>query len=263
MKKIDETKEWYRAYQDVMDALQEGGLRDDEIVQFFLAALTEDQIVAFARELKIGPILSPRDWSPRGMRGYLDLLFEGIGRYLQYSLHNVTMRSYTLASQFTTEDLRAMVAGLTSHGLSGRRESDEISFDAKGRPRWGSRAAGILFRRKDGRFLLVLRSAEVLDPGVWGIPGGRVEPGEDVKKAARLETKEELGKVPPFKIVEKDVYRSGDFEYTTFLAEMKDPDAEKWGPELNWENDEWGWFPADHLPAPMHPNVLKIIRLWA
>jgi 8-oxo-dGTP pyrophosphatase MutT (NUDIX family) len=147
-------------------------------------------------------------------------------------------------------------------GLGARKESGETSFDAQGRLRWGRRAAGILFRRKDGRFLLVFRSIEVLDPHVWGIPGGRVEPGEDVKKAARLETKEELGKVPPFKIREKDVYRSGDFEYTTFLGEMKEKDAGKWRPELNWENDEWGWFSADHLPEPLHPNVSKVIDLW-
>jgi 8-oxo-dGTP pyrophosphatase MutT (NUDIX family) len=258
-----EREEWYRAYEDLMEDLLDAGRRDWEIVDFFLGALTPDRIVTLARELKIGPILSPRDWSPRGTKGYLDLLFEGIERYLRYSLHNLTTRSYTLASQFSAEDLRMMSAGLASYGLSGRREGDEISFDAQGRPRWGSRAAGILFRRKDGRFLLVLRSAEVLDPGVWGIPGGRVEPGEDVKKGARLETEEELGKLPPFKIAEKDVYRSGDFEFTTFLGEMKEGDAARWVPELNWEHDEWGWFPADRLPEPIHPNVAKVIRLWA
>lgn len=258
-----ESKEWYRAYQSLMDALQEAGLRDDEIVQYLLDSLSANQIVALAIELEIKPALGPRDWSPRGKKGHLDLIFHEIERYLQYELHNLTTRSYLLASQFSAEDLRAMVAGLSSHGLSGRREGDEISFDAQGRPRWGSRAAGILFRRKDGRFLLTLRSIEVLDPGVWGIPGGRVEPGEDVKKAARLETEEELGKLPPFKITDNDVYRSGDFEFTTFLAEMKDRDAEKWIPELNWEHDEWGWFPADHLPEPLHPNVSKVIRLWA
>lgn len=52
-----------------------------------------------------------------------------------------------------------------------RGESGEMSYDAEGRLRWGRRAAGILIQRIDtGEFLLVLRSADVMDPGVLGIP---------------------------------------------------------------------------------------------
>lgn len=119
--------------------------------------------------------------------------------------------------------------------------------------------AGILFEREDGRILLLLRSMEVMDPGVWAIPGGQVEPGETVKKAAILETEEEMGPVPPFRVVSKDVYKSGDFEYTTLRAKMKEKDAKNWQPILNWENDEWGWFEKDALPEPIHPNVAEAI----
>ena len=40
-------------------------------------------------------------------------------------------------------------------------------------------AAGILFMAKDGRVLLVRRSAEGDHAGEWGIPGGKVEPAEE------------------------------------------------------------------------------------
>jgi 8-oxo-dGTP pyrophosphatase MutT (NUDIX family) len=143
-----------------------------------------------------------------------------------------------------------------------RQEGDEISRDAKGRIQWGRRAAGFLFRREDGRVLLTLRSDEVLDPEVWGIPGGRVEPGEILEKTAILEATEELGSIPAYVILSKDVYRSGDFEYTTFLAGISDHDAEAWEPALNWENTDWGWYSISNLPRPMHPNVQRVIDIW-
>lgn len=139
--------------------------------------------------------------------------------------------------------------------------TDEISFDAKGRLRWGRRAAGLLMMRGDGRVLLVLRSQEVLDPGVWGIPGGRIEPGYEAEDAAVQEALEELGSLPVMKISRKrNVYKSGDFQYTTFLALVPEKAAVAWQPVLNWENDDWGWFLTGDLPSPMHPNVKKVIR---
>lgn len=138
--------------------------------------------------------------------------------------------------------------------------SNEISFDAKGRLHWGDRAAGLLIQRGDGRILLVLRSQDVLDPGVWGIPGGGIKPGQDAEDGARRETYEELGELPSLKIVKKNVYKSGEFQYTTFLAKVSEKDVRSWQPVLNWENDEWGWFLVDDLPSPLHPNVRKAIR---
>jgi 8-oxo-dGTP pyrophosphatase MutT (NUDIX family) len=139
--------------------------------------------------------------------------------------------------------------------------TEEISFDAKGRLQWGRRAAGLLMRRGDGRVLLVLRSQEVLDPGVWGIPGGRIEPGYEAEDAAVQEALEELGSLPAMKISRKrNVYKSGGFQYTTFLALVPEKAAAAWEPTLNWENDEWGWFGLDALPSPLHPNVKKAIQ---
>ena len=43
---------------------------------------------------------------------------------------------------------------------------------------WGKSAAGVLpLCPKTGRVLLTLRSQEVMEPGTWGIPGGRIMDG--------------------------------------------------------------------------------------
>jgi 8-oxo-dGTP pyrophosphatase MutT (NUDIX family) len=147
-----------------------------------------------------------------------------------------------------------------------RKEGDEISFDAQGRPRWGRKAAGILIRRTDsGMFLLVMRSNEVMDPGVLGIPGGRVEPGESEEVAAIQEATEELGPMPPLRFVDRDVYTSGDFSYVTFLALMSGENAEGWKPELNWENDAWIWVDLSDLVGirEIHPNVRRVLEKWS
>lgn len=143
-----------------------------------------------------------------------------------------------------------------------------MSYDAEGRLRWGRRAAGILIRRTDtGEFLLVLRSADVMDPGVLGIPGGRVEPGEQLEEAALGEAQEELGPLPPINLVDRDVYTSGDFTYTTFLVLMSGEDAAGWKPELNWENDAWVWIDPNDLEfrrlEEVHPNVKRVLGKWS
>lgn len=147
-----------------------------------------------------------------------------------------------------------------------RPEGSEVSYDAEGRLRWGRKAAGILIRRTDtGMFLLVMRSQEVMDPGVLGIPGGRIEPGEKEEEAALKEATEELGLLPPLEFVDRDLYKSGDFSYVTFLALMDGEAAVDWKPELNWENDAWLWVTLSDLRGieEIHPNVLRVIKKWS
>jgi len=144
--------------------------------------------------------------------------------------------------------------------ISARDEGDDVSRDAAGELRWGRKAAGFLIFRGDGRVLLTLRSQEVDSPGIWSIPGGRIETNEDAPYAALQEAVEELGKLPPVKIVDQHLYRSGDFQYLTLLAKMNERHAREWKPRLNWENDDWGWFQIDALPTPIHPNVVDAIR---
>lgn len=55
----------------------------------------------------------------------------------------------------------------------------------------------ILYR--DGQFLMQLRDdiPHILYPGVWGLFGGHIEPGESADTGVRRELMEELGYVPP------------------------------------------------------------------
>jgi 8-oxo-dGTP pyrophosphatase MutT (NUDIX family) len=136
-----------------------------------------------------------------------------------------------------------------------------IFVDAKGRAHWGERAAGILMIRSDGHVLLVLRSAEVMEPGTWGIPGGKVEPGQDDWDAAFMEALEELGSVPAsLEVVDQYTHWAAGFSYVTFLATVSQKDAERWIPQLNWEHDAWDWFPLDELPRRLHPGLKKVLE---
>ena len=138
---------------------------------------------------------------------------------------------------------------------------DEMSYDASGRLRWGSEAAGLLLvERHSHRVLLVKRSMSVQDPGVWAVPGGRVEPGQSLYAAARTEVVEELGSLPFIRLRYQDTYRSGGFTYVTFVATVDDAVAQEWQIELDWENDDYGWFSLDKLPTPLHPNVQRVLN---
>lgn len=48
---------------------------------------------------------------------------------------------------------------------------------------------GVIIMREDGNILLEQRA----DCGMWGLPGGRIEPGETVESAAHREVFEETG----------------------------------------------------------------------
>jgi 8-oxo-dGTP pyrophosphatase MutT (NUDIX family) len=186
----------------------------------------------------------------------------------QYA-HKRAVARWSKKDAFERIVLPAIKSGAVRLG-TGRAEGDELSYDAEGRLRWGRRAAGILIRRMDTKmFLLVYRSAEVMDPNVLGIPGGRVEKGELLEEAARGEAEEELGPLPPMQFIDRDIYRSGEFSYTTFLAHMSGEDAAGWKPTLNWENDAWIWVDPEEPefralePEAVHPNVRRVLEKWA
>lgn len=53
-------------------------------------------------------------------------------------------------------------------------------------------AAGTAIFRND-RILLLHRSIQASNPGIWDLPGGHVEVGESLRRTARRETREETG----------------------------------------------------------------------
>lgn len=130
---------------------------------------------------------------------------------------------------------------------------------------WGRQASGLLFT--DGRrFLLVRRSAYVTEPGTWGVPGGAIpldcenQAYRDALESAMVETQEELGSVPEFRVIEivKDEHEDG-FVYTTFVAKVSPGTVQSYAPVLDWETDDWRWVTAAQAGRlPLHPGLRRI-----
>lgn len=127
---------------------------------------------------------------------------------------------------------------------------------------WGRQGAGLMILcEKTGRFLLPLRSEEVLEPSTWGTWGGAINDGEDPKEAALREMTEEIGvQINPKEIYELYVFSSGNFRYTTFIAivdheftlDLSDRDQ-------FWETEKSQWFKLQNFPKNLHFGLQAIM----
>ena len=143
--------------------------------------------------------------------------------------------------------------------------AEKLHAVLEGRRFWGVRASGVLLYR-DGQICIFRRSG-TLNSGTWGIPGGKVDTGEDPKESAKRECEEETGTFPAGRFTGQDFvfklpltsedYIDGDygerraakegeeFTYTTFLYQVSD---REWEPELNREHDKYEWVDPSSLP---------------
>jgi len=133
---------------------------------------------------------------------------------------------------------------------------------------WGRGAAGILVVSPDlDEILLLKRSPYVLDPNMWGIPGGaRKETANGLEASiitAVTESSEEMGKLPRGKIRKQPYVYSKpgtDFTYETFILEIDLTDRKSFVPQLNWENNDYKWFKRDSLNSiRLHPGVKEVL----
>lgn len=133
---------------------------------------------------------------------------------------------------------------------------DYFHDDGSGRVFWGKQAAGVLIVcQEDKTMLLLKRSSNVEEPGTWGTAGGAIGQEENPQDGANREAKEELGSLPKYKeLLHSFVYTSGTFKYTTFVYDIGLAEKKNWTQSiyLNWENDEYRWFPFDSLPSNLH-----------
>jgi mutator protein MutT len=59
-------------------------------------------------------------------------------------------------------------------------------------------AAGVIFEDESGEILVLRRHKSAREGETWGLPGGKIEPGETSLQAAVREVEEEIGhKLPP------------------------------------------------------------------
>lgn len=114
-------------------------------------------------------------------------------------------------------------------------------------------AAGITCVAKTtGRVLLLRRSYDVIDPGLWSCPAGGIDPDETPEEAAIRELSEEAGYDGRLKVV-------GSFQQSPTFWHFLAVVPTEFRARLNWENDEAGWFDLSDLPEPMHPGMLDAL----
>jgi 8-oxo-dGTP pyrophosphatase MutT (NUDIX family) len=114
------------------------------------------------------------------------------------------------------------------------------------------------------RLLMMKRS----DNGSWGLPGGGVELGEELKTAAARELREEAGleadQLDLFGIFSGPEffyrYPNGDEVYGLMIVYL----VQAWHGDvcLNDEHTEWGWFVAADIPANLNPLIVPIINKY-
>lgn len=113
--------------------------------------------------------------------------------------------------------------------------------------------AAVLIRDEDGRVLLIKRGPAATMPGLWAVPAGFVDYGEDVREAARRELFEETGLVADI----------GDVAFAA--SNFHDPNKLTvgiwfWGSvtggTLRAGDDavDVGWFALDDLPPLAFPT---------
>lgn len=129
--------------------------------------------------------------------------------------------------------------------------------------------ACVLLVDEFGRLLMHKR----LDNGLYGVPGGTMEPGETLEETARREALEETGYAagalhllgvysgPQLHYR----YPNGDETYNVTAAYYC-TDFQRATTQLDGESLEPEFFPLDALPAAVSPPILPILRdlqdLW-
>ncbi|MFI0483795.1 NUDIX hydrolase [Actinomadura sp. 9N215] len=126
------------------------------------------------------------------------------------------------------------------------------------------RCVGGILRDEAGRLLMV-RRRNPPGEGLWSIPGGRVEPGEDDPAAVARELKEETGLdvVAGTKIgtVERPGPGGVVYEVHDYAATV----ADGTGGTLRAGDDasDVRWIPPDELrELPVTPGLLDALTLW-
>ena len=120
---------------------------------------------------------------------------------------------------------------------------------------------------KDNKVLLGKRhtnpekaSSLLRGEGTWTMPGGKLDFGQDLVRAAKREALEETGiKIKNLKIISlsNDIVEDVHFLTVGFLCTDFEGEPKVMEPE---EITEWQWFPIDKLPYPIFFPSAKILK---
>lgn len=118
--------------------------------------------------------------------------------------------------------------------------------------------AGVIpYCETTGRYLFVRRSNGVKEPGTWAGFGGEVDYGESPEMAAIREMEEEAGFTGEMDLELIYTFSAKSFKYYNYIGRV----VEEFTPNLNWENTHFKWVKPGQWPSPLHPGLLKVIKL--
>lgn len=122
------------------------------------------------------------------------------------------------------------------------------------------KAVGVWFLCKNtGRYLYLLRN-DPKHPNCWGLPGGKIEPGETLLGGMERECTEELGQFPQYQqMMPLETFTSvdGQFNYHTWVCVIES----EFVPCLNHEHFGYAWIDRQHWPKPMHPGLWNTVNM--
>ena len=126
------------------------------------------------------------------------------------------------------------------------------------------RPAAIAVVRRAGRFLLV-RRGQPPDPGRWGFPGGKIEPGETAAEAAVRELAEEtgvlaeaLGAFDSVDVIRRNADGSLLYHYVLVAVACRWLSGEAVAAD---DAHEAEWFTLDEIAARKAPFVERVERV--
>jgi len=122
------------------------------------------------------------------------------------------------------------------------------------------RAVGVWFYSAGtNRYLYLLRN-DHKHPGSWGLPGGKIEPGESLLAGLERECREEMGAMPTgtqLVPIEKFTSPESNFEYHTFWCRLES----EFVPVLNHEHIGYAWVESGSWPRPLHPGLWNTVNI--
>lgn len=126
---------------------------------------------------------------------------------------------------------------------------------------------GVAVLLRVGRQVLLGKRKKAHGAGTWSVPGGHVDPGETLRRAAARELEEETGAVVDEADLVPVAFTDNLFpevhrHYVTCFYEvpfdrLKDPRIEVREPE---KCEEWRWFLVDKLPSPLFSPMENLLQ---
>jgi 8-oxo-dGTP pyrophosphatase MutT (NUDIX family) len=137
-----------------------------------------------------------------------------------------------------------------------KEDVDSFGLPIIEREYWGRGGAGGVFYAEDtGRYLFAHRSEDVLEPGTWGVWGGKFDDDETPEETLKREIEEEAGYTGEYKLKPLFVFKDGDFSFHNYLIIV----PHEFEPIQSWETQGHLWTTLDKIPTPMHFGLKALL----